>query len=113
MNTLQTASTTQEAFLAAHSPSYMLHKFAMARIIALAKFPPSCTPAVRAGGRYSLPAPYFRRSLTGGEMREAARNAKAHLLRATAISNANSVDKQSGVAQSNFMDLSVDDRVVV
>lgn len=91
----------------------MLHKFAMAGIVALAKLPPSCTLALRAGSRYSLPAPYLRRSLTGGEIREAARNAKAHLLRATAAPDASSVDKQSGLAQSNFMDLSVDDRVVV
>ena len=46
-------------------------------------------------------------------MREAARNAKAHLLRGTAVADASSVDKQSALAQSNFMDLSVDDRVVV
>ena len=107
------AQHTREAFLAAHSPDHMLHKFAMTGIGALAKLPPSCTPAVLAGSRYRLPAPHFRRSLTGGEIREAARNAKAHLLRGTAVADASSVDKQSALAQSNFMDLSVDDRVVV
>lgn len=91
----------------------MLHKLAMAGSVAFAKLQPSYTSALRAGARYSLPAPHFRRSLTGGETREAARNAKAHLLRATTVADASFVDKQSGLAQSNFMDLRVDDRVVV
>lgn len=46
-------------------------------------------------------------------MREAARNAKAHLLRASAAADAGSVEQQPGLAQSNFLELSVDDRVVV
>lgn len=91
----------------------MLHKLAMAASIAVTKLPPSCSLAVRGGSKYSLPAPHFRRSLTGGEMREAARNAKAHLLRATVAADAGSVEQQPGLAQSNFLELSVDDRVVV
>lgn len=46
-------------------------------------------------------------------MREAARNAKAHLLRATAVADAGFVEQQPGLSQSNFLELSVDDRVVV
>ena len=91
----------------------MLRKLAMAGSHAMAKLPTFYPAAVRAGGTHSLPALHFSRSLTGGEMREAARNAKAHLLRATDVAVANPVEQQSGLSQSNFLDLSVDDRVVV
>ena len=101
------------AYFVSNSAPYMLHKIAMAGIVAWAKVPPSCIPALLAGSRYSLPVPYFHRSLTGGEIREAARNAKAHLLRATAAADASSAGKQFEAARSRFMDLSVDDRVVV
>lgn len=85
----------------------------MAGVRAMAKLPPLCPTAVPVGYRHSLPAPHFRRSLTGCEMREAARNAKAHLLRATAVAEASSVEQYSGTAQSKFLDLQLDDRVVV
>ena len=87
----------------------MLHKLAMAGVQAMAAMSPVWHAAARAGGRHNLPAPHFRRSLTGRETREAARNAKAHLLRAAAVAE----EQHSGVAQSKFLDLSVDDRVVV
>lgn len=87
----------------------MLHKMVMAGVQAMAKLPPVWPAAVRVGGRHSLPAPHFRRSLTGRETREAARDAKAHLLRAAAVAD----EQHSGLAQSKFLDLSVDDRVVV
>ncbi|KAL3148049.1 hypothetical protein ABBQ38_014338 [Trebouxia sp. C0009 RCD-2024] len=86
----------------------MLHKMVMAGVQAMAKLPPVWPAAVRVGGRHSLPAPHFRRSLTGRETREAARDAKAHLLRAAAVAD----EQHSGLAQSKFLDLSVDDRVV-
>lgn len=87
----------------------MLHKMVMAGVQVMAKLPPVWPAAVRTGRRHSLPAPHFRRSLTGQETREAARNAKAHLLRAAAVAD----EQHSGLAQSKFLDLSVDDRVVV
>ena len=61
----------------------------------------------------ALQVPALSRSLTGGEVREAARNAKAYLLRAHAASSQATDAQTAAPAQSSFLNLSVDDRVVV
>lgn len=85
----------------------------MAGIGPVAKLAPSCSIAVRSAGKDILRAPAYTRSLTGGEVREAARNAKARLIRASAAASESIAEQQTPVAHSRFLDLSVDDRVVV
>ena len=60
-----------------------------------------------------LRAPALSRSLTGGEVREAARNAKAHLLRAQTVGSEAPAVQEQVPNVSSFLNLSVDDRVVV
>ena len=55
----------------------------------------------------------LKRNMTGGTVREAARSAKAALLRTTAFSNAARIDSRAAAAAPGFVDLAVDDRVLV
>ena len=90
----------------------MLHKLAMAGNSSVAKLAPMCSAAVRSAGKdvLHLRAPAYSRSLTG---REAARSAKARLIRASAAAGEDLAERQTPTAQSSFLNLSVDDRVVV
>ena len=91
--------------------AFMLKKFGMAGVHALLSLSPSLPSASRIGYKHALRAPALSRPLSGG--REAARNAKAHLLRASAVAEASIADRRVPLAQSKFLELRVDDRVVV
>ena len=60
-----------------------------------------------------LRVPAHSRALTGGEVREAARNAKASLLRVHAVDGQPPAAQTPLPDQASFLNLSVDDRVVV
>lgn len=63
-------------------------------------------------GRLWSAAP-SKRNLTSGTVREAARQAKATLLRSTTVASAAQADRQATAAAPGFVDLAVDDRVLV
>ena len=63
-------------------------------------------------GKLWLAAP-LKRNLTSGTVREAARQAKATLLRSTTVASAAQADRQATAAAPGFVDLAVDDRVLV
>lgn len=60
-----------------------------------------------------LPAAPLKRNSSSGSVREAARNAKATLLRATSLVNAAQADAPAAAVAPGFVDLAVDDRVLV
>ncbi|KAA6423564.1 MAG: ATP-dependent RNA helicase [Trebouxia sp. A1-2] len=90
----------------------MLQRMALASSKVLASLHSPCRRSSLIGNKDALCAPALSRSLTGGEVREAARNAKAYLLRAHAASSQARDAQTATPAQSSFLNLSVDDRVV-
>lgn len=68
--------------------------------------------ALLAGNPWLQVAP-LKRNMTGGAVREAAKTAKATLLRTNAMANPVQIDRQNGAAAPGFGDLAVDDRVLV
>lgn len=91
----------------------MLQRMALASAKILANLQTPCRRSLLLGNKNALYVPALSRSLTGGEVREAARNAKAYLLRAHAASGQATGAQTAPPAQSSFLNLSVDDRVVV
>ncbi len=91
----------------------MLQRMALASAKVLANLQTPCRRSSLLGNKGALQVPALSRSLTGGEVREAARNAKAYLLRAHAASGQATDAQTAAPAQSSFLNLSVDDRVVV
>ena len=91
----------------------MLHRLLMAGAMALTGTQSLCRQRGVLTGREWFLVPARSRLLTGGETREAARNAKAHLLRVHAVASQVSTAPAAPSPQSNFLDLGVDDRVVV
>ncbi|KAL0051824.1 hypothetical protein WJX82_002704 [Trebouxia sp. C0006] len=85
---------------------------ALASAKVLANLQTPCRRSSLLGKKDALHLPALSRSLTGGEVREAARNAKAYLLRAHAASGQATDAQTAPPAQSSFLNLSVDDRVV-
>ena len=78
----------------------------------LAMAPQARGSALLAGNPWLQVAP-LKRNMTGGAVREAAKTAKATLLRTNAVANPVQVDRQNGAAAPGFVDLAVDDRVLV
>jgi len=95
------------------SRTLMLQRMALASAKVLANLQTPCRRSSLLGKKDALHLPALSRSLTGGEVREAARNAKAYLLRAHAASGQATDAQTAPPAQSSFLNLSVDDRVVV
>ena len=91
----------------------MLRRMALASAKVLAIVQTPCRRSSLLCIKDALQVPALSRSLTGGEVREAARNAKAYLLRAHAASSQATDAQTAAPAQSSFLNLSVDDRVVV
>ncbi|DBA87553.1 TPA: ATP-dependent RNA helicase [Trebouxia sp. C0004] len=90
----------------------MLQRMALASAKVLANLQTPCRRSSLFGNKDALHVPVLSRSLTGGEVREAARNAKAYLLRAHAASGQTTDAQTAPPVQSSFLNLSVDDRVV-
>ncbi len=95
------------------SRNLMLQRMALASANVLASLRTPSRRSSLLGCKDALYVPALSRSLTGGEVREAARNAKAYLLRAHAASGQATDAQTAPPAQSSFLNLSVDDRVVV
>ena len=74
----------------------------------------ACGRSLRPPSQAWSPAVQHKRSLTQGETRQAARNAKAELLRACAVASTAEVKQEpAATGPSSFLKLNVDDRVVV
>lgn len=95
------------------SRKLMLQRMALASAKVLASLQTPCRRSSLLGCKDALYVPALSRSLTGGQVREAARNAKAYLLRAHSASGQATDAQTAPPAQSSFLNLSVDDRVVV
>lgn len=91
----------------------MLQRVAMASARALMGVQAPCRYSGLLGCTGVLRVPAHSRTLTGGEVREAARNAKASLLRAHAVEGQAPAAQTPLPDQASFLNLSVDDRVVV